>query len=304
MHKRIFKLMGCRSEICLVGDNFHWVDECMLYIIAEMVKVERLLSTFDETSQTNRINENAGLRPVQVDKEIFDLIEYSIEISELTNGAFDITYGSLNRKFWNFDKNMTVLPNGDDYIDMPGFCNFRNIELDKHERTIFLRKKGMRLGFGGIAKGYVADLAEALLRKEGVENGMMNASGDIKAWGTAPGKDHWTIGLRDPKNAKKSILNLKIRDKAVATSGNYEKFVIIDKKYYSHTINPGTGFPVEGLKTITVITPTAIFADALATAVGVLGTDSGIKLINRLKGVQCFIIDNNDQFHFSNDFNN
>ncbi len=259
--------------------------------VAEIQRIESLLTTFSENSQTNQINENAGIKSIKVDEEVFGLIERAHRISELTEGAFDLSYGSMDKRFWNFDKTMAQLPDPQTAKEKVKLINYKNIILDKTERTVFLKEKGMRIGFGGIGKGYAADKAAQLLRNKGVSSGIVNASGDLITWGNQPNGNPWTISFAHPDLPTKAFSKLNISNLAVATSGNYEKFVMIDGKKYSHTINPKTGYPVSGIKSVSIICPIAELADALATPVTIMGVESGLNLINQLKGVECVIID-------------
>jgi thiamine biosynthesis lipoprotein len=161
----------------------------------------------------------------------------------------------------------------------------------------------MRIGFGGIGKGYAADRAKRLLQEAGVASGIVNASGDLVTWGMQPNGKPWTVGIADPENKLKSFSYMNISNMAIATSGNYEKFVIIDGKKYSHTIDPHTGFPVNGIKSVSIICPQAELADALATPVTVMGVEVGLNLINQLSNVACIIIDDSNKLYTSKNIN-
>jgi len=262
-----------------------------------------LLTTFDENSQTNLINKYAGERPVKVDREVFDIISRSKRISEITQGAFDISYGSVDKRLWNFDKEMTSLPDPAVAAKMVRLINYRNIILDDTKCTVFLKEKGMRIGFGGIGKGYAAEKAKQLLQQRGVSSGVVNAAGDLTAWGLQPGGKEWTIGIANPDAARQPFSYLNITDMSVATSGNYEKFVMIDGKKYSHTIDPKTGWPVQGIKSVSIISPNAEIADAMATPVMIMGIKVGLDLVNQVKGLACIIIDENDTIYTSKTIN-
>ena len=158
----------------------------------------------------------------------------------------------------------------------------------------------MRIGFGGIGKGYAAEKAKQLMIQNGVRSGIVNASGDLTTWGKQPDDKPWTIGIANPNANHEAFSYLNISDLAVATSGNYEKYAVIDGKKYSHTINPKTGFPVSGIKSVTVITPNAEFADAMATPIMVMGVKVGLDLVNQINQLACIIIDDNDTIFTSN----
>jgi FAD:protein FMN transferase len=293
------KLMGNRFEITLYAEDAAFAQVCFDKAIQEIRRIEKLLTTFNNNSQTSKINAMAGVSPVKVDKEVFDLISRSIAISDLTQGAFDLSYGSVDKRFWNFDQQMTSLPDPVTAKQLVRLVNYKNIILDKENQTVFLKEKGMRIGFGGIGKGYAAERAKYILQREGVQSGVVNAAGDLVAWGLQPGNIPWTIGIAAPGNSRHPFSSLNITNKAVATSGNYEKFVVIDGKQYSHTIDPKTGYPVSGIKSVTIICPNAEFADALATPVMVMGVSVGLNLVNQLKDVACIIIDDQNKLFAS-----
>ncbi len=291
--------MGNRFEISVVAHNEYHAAQCINEAVKEISRIESVLTTFSETSQTNQINRNAGIDPVRVDKEVFDLIVRANKISDLTQGAFDISYGSIDKRFWNFDQNMTSLPDRDIAKNGVRLINYQNIILDNKNQTVYLKEKGMRIGFGGIGKGYAADRAKEVLLQMGVENGIVNAAGDLTAWGSQPNGQPWTIGIADPNAARYAFSHLEISNMSVATSGNYEKFVLIDGKKYSHTIDPKTGMPVSGIKSVTIIAPKAELADAMATPVMIMGTKVGLNMINQVKGLACIIIDDENHLHAS-----
>ena len=160
LHRKVLKLMGNRFEITVVADNESWATERIDEAVAEIRRIENLLTTFNENSQTNLINRNAGIKPVKVDKEVFDIIQRSKRISSITQGAFDISYGSVDKKLWNFDKTMTSLPDAATAKKLVRLINYQNIVLEEKECTVFLKEKGMRIGFGGIGKGYAAERAK------------------------------------------------------------------------------------------------------------------------------------------------
>ncbi|MGZ8540934.1 MAG: FAD:protein FMN transferase [Chitinophagaceae bacterium] len=303
LHRKVLKLMGNRFEITVVAGNEQWAAARIEEAIEEIRRIERLLTTFDDSSQTNFINRHAGVKPVKVDKEVFDIIQRSKRVSSITQGAFDITYGSVDKKLWNFDKNMTSLPDAAIAKKLVRLINYRNVLLDEKECTVFLKEKGMRIGFGGIGKGYAAERAKLILKQNGVESGIVNAAGDLTAWGHQPNGKEWTIGLADPDATHHPFSYLTITNMAIATSGNYEKFIMIGGKKYSHTIDPKTGLPVTGIKSVTIISPNAEIADVMATPVMIMGIKVGLNIINQVKGLGCIIIDDNDKIYTSKNIN-
>jgi len=297
--KRIFKqtlrLMGNRFEITVVTNDDQEANLFIGMAVTEIRRIESLLTTFSDDSETALINAAAGIRPVSVSNEVYDLIERSVRISDLTQGAFDITYGSVDKRLWNFDTTMTALPDPLTARKMVALVNYKNIILNKEHNTVFLKEKGMRIGFGGIGKGYAAEMAKRLLQQHGVESGIINAAGDLATWGTTPDGKPWTIGIADPNNKHHPFSALKISDMAVATSGNYEKFVMIDGKRYSHTIDPKTGLPVTGIKSVTMICPNAEIADAMATPVMIMGVKAGLDMVNQIRHLACIIVDDSNR---------
>ena len=292
--------MGNQFEFTVITASENEAEKLFEVAITEIQRIEKLLTTFSNDSITAKINEMAGIQAVEVDEEVFQLIKRAQFISKITQGAFDISYGSLDKKFWNFDLQMTSLPNPNEAKKSVALINYENIILDETNQTVFLKNKGMRIGFGGIGKGYAAEMAKKKLIEANVESGIVNASGDLTAWGFQENGEPWTIGIADP-NQKNAIFSaFKITNRAVATSGNYEKFVIINNKKYSHTIDPKTGYPVSGIKSVTILAENAEIADALATPVTVMGIDIGLDFINQLKNIGCIIVDNNNKTYFSN----
>lgn len=301
--KRPQRLMGNAFEITVVDENETSANHHIDAAIEEIRRIERLLTTFNEESQTNLINRNAGIQPVKVNSEIFELIERSIRISNITDGYFDISYGGIDKSFWNFDREMQELPNPELIKSHLKLVNYQNIILNRAHQTIFLKEEGMRIGFGGIGKGYAAEMAKRILKQRGVVSGIVNASGDLTTWGNQANGKPWTVGIADPDNSKQPFSYMNITDMAVATSGNYEKFVIINGKKYSHTINPKTGMPVSGVKSVTIFCPNAEIADAMATPVSIMGIDAALNLVNQINHLECVIIDDNNKIFSSKNIN-
>ncbi|MRX41584.1 FAD:protein FMN transferase [Flavobacterium sp. LC2016-23] len=291
--------MGNNFTITVVAENEEIANANIELAIEEIRRIEKLLTTYKEDSQTNLINENAGIKPVKVDAEVFNLIERSIGISRITQGAFDISYGSIDKSLWNFDKTMTRLPDAETALKMVHLIDYRNIILNKENTTVFLKEKGMRIGFGGIGKGYAAEMAKQVLLKNNIQSGIINASGDLSAWGLQPNGKKWTIGVADPDSPNAAFSYTEVSNKAVATSGNYEKFALINGKKYSHTIDPKTGLPITGIKSVTIIASNAEFADAMATPIAVMGIKAGLYLIDQIPDLYCIIIDDNNKIYTS-----
>jgi len=300
IYSRSDLLMGNQFHIGAVCNSETQAQEALEEAVNEIKRIEAKLSTYKTTSETNRINSNAGIHPIEVSEETISLIERAIRISELTQGAFDITYGGLDVKFWNFDQDMKALPDINDAKNSVSLINYKNIELNKKESTVFLKKKGMRIGFGGIGKGYAADCAKKIMYALGIENGVVNASGDMTVWGYKPNGEKWSIGIAHPSYQNAFFSKIEVTNTSIATSGNYEKFVMIGNQKYSHTINPKTGMPIKGIKSITTICPYAEFADAIATPIMIMGIENGLNMVNQIKGLECIIFDDDDHVFVSN----
>lgn len=297
------KLMGNNFTFTVVAENHGIASELIAMAIAEIARIEKLLTTYSDDSQTNLINRNAGLKPVTVDREVFDLIERSIAISRITQGAFDISYGSIDKSLWNFDKTMTRLPDKQTALKKVHLIDYRNIIIDNENCTVLLKEQGMRIGFGGIGKGYAAEMAKAILSQLQLPSGIINASGDLTAWGLQPNGKPWTIGIANPDHPEAAFSYVEISGKAVATSGNYEKYIRIGGKKYSHTIDPKTGLPITGIKSVTIIGSNAEFADAMATPIAVMGIEAGLFLIDQIPELSCLIIDDNNKIYTSKNIN-
>lgn len=297
-YKRTTFLMGSTFDITVVAENQEEANGYIDMAIAEIKRIEERISSWDSNSETASVNANAGIRPVQVSAELFNIIERAIQISKLTDGAFDISYASMDR-IWKFDGSMLKIPDEESIKASVAKVGFRNIVLNKAELTVYLKTPGMKIGFGAIGKGYAADKAKALLMQKGVSAGIINASGDMNTWGKQPNGEDWKVAITNPMNKDKAFALLPIKEGAVVTSGNYEKFVRFNGKRYSHIIDPRTGYPASGIISVTVFAPKAEIADALATSVFVMGIDVGLDRINQIPKVDCIIIDDKGNIHKS-----
>ncbi|MGE0087895.1 MAG: FAD:protein FMN transferase [Bacteroidales bacterium] len=301
-YKRTLKLMGSRFDITVVADNQVLGNEYIDLAITEITRIEKLISEWDPETQTSAIIRNAGINPVKVDKELFDLIDRAIKISKLTDGAFDISFAAMD-KIWKFDGSMTKKPTDEEIKRSVVKVGYQNILLDKENSTVFLKLEGMKIGFGAIGKGYAADKAKALLIERGVTAGIINASGDLNAWGKQPNGEDWMVAITNPLNKTKVFAWLPVYNGAVVTSGNYEKYVVFDSTRYSHIIDPRTGYPSTGIESVTIFTTNAELADALATSVFVMGLETGLDFVNQLKGVECIIVNDKNKIYTSENIN-
>lgn len=290
--------MGSRFDITIVAKDKHLANDYIDLAIEEISRIERLISSWDPNSQTSEINRNAGVKAVKVDAELFDLIERALHISTITQGAFDISYASMD-KVWFFDGTMTQKPTEEAIAYSVSKVGYKNVILNKEEQSIFLQQEGMKIGFGAIGKGYAADKVRTMLKSQGVPAGIINASGDLTTWGKQPNGTDWLVGISNPLNHDKVFSWFPVVNAAVATSGNYEKFVEFDGVKYSHIIDPRTGYPARGLVSVTIFAQSAELCDALATSVFVSGIETGMNTINQLKGVECVLVDDQNKIHTS-----
>ena len=292
-------LMGSRFDITVVAEYEQSADQFIQDAEDEIIRIENLISSWKTDSQISEVNRMAGKAPVKVDLEVIELIERALTLSKITDGAFDISYASMDQ-IWKFDGSMdSRMPSPDEIRASVSKIGYEHILIDKKNQTVFLEHAGMKIGFGAIGKGYAADRAKNILIKKGVTAGIINASGDLTTWGRKPDQTEWMVGITNPLNKTKFFSWLPLADKAIATSGNYEKKVIIDDLEYSHIIDPRTGYPVRGISSVSIISDSAELSDALATSVFVLGVEKGLFLIDQLEQVECLIVDSNNHMHFS-----
>jgi len=261
-----------------------------------MKRIETLMSPWLDSSDVTRINRSAGKERVKVSPETFKVIQKAQEISELSEGGFDITIGPLT-ELWSKAREKKVPPSIEEVKEKLGLVNFKNIEMDQ-EGKVFLKKKGMAIDLGGIAKGYAVDRAFNLLKSLGYINLIVNAGGDLRVGGLKNNQP-WSIGIQNPRKSKKILARISVSDMAVITSGDYEKYFIYQGKRYHHIFHPKDGFPPEGCQSVTIVTKDCITADGLATAVFVLGAKKGYSLCQKLEGVDCLIVDKEGKIIFS-----
>ena len=290
--------MGCVFDITVVASNESEGNQYIDMAAGEVTRIEKLISEWDSTTQISKVNKFAGIKPIKVDKEVFDLIVRSIKISELTDGAFDISWAGMNQ-IWKFDGSMKRLPTQEEVAAAVSTVGYKNIILNKNDLTVFLKLKGMRLGFGGIGKGYSADKSAALLKSMGVTAGLISASGDITAWGKQPDGKPWVVGITNPFNKEKVFSWFPFEGGSIGTSGNYENFVEFNGVRYTHIIDPRTGWPVHGISSVTLFGPNAELSTALTKAIFVMGKDVGIDIIKQIKGIEYVVVDEEGKIYKS-----
>lgn len=283
------RLMGSDFELIVVEEDEATSQQRLHEGIAAIQHIEQLLTEFSDTSQTALLNKQAGIAPVTVDEDVYALIQRCVRLSALTQGAFDISAGAL-KALYNFKQGSFQLPDETTLSAALQRTGYKYITLlDK--RRVFLQKKGMHIGFGAVGKGYAADRVKALWMKAGVQSGVINASGDLTAWGCQPDGAPWKIGIADPDDLSRILFWLPVENASVATSGNYIQYFEHNGVRYSHNIDPVSGRPVPFIKSVTIVSPSAELSDALATAVTVMGREAGMYLVEQLPQVHCIIID-------------
>lgn len=281
--------MGGRFDISIVDKDSLSAEKNIDEVIAEITRIEYLISDWKPTSQVSEVNQNAGIKPVKVDREVFELTKRAIKLSEITNGGFDISFAAMDR-IWKFDGSMTEMPSADAIKKSVEKVGYKNIILDSTESTIFLKLKGMKIGFGALGEGYATDKCRAMMIAKGVKAGIINGSGDMSTWGKQPNGKDWKIGITNPFKPEKILAAIPLKEGAVTTSGSYEKFVVFNGKRYSHIINPATGYPATGLCSVTVFGPNAETANGLSTSMMVLGQKEGLLLLQKFPDYSCILI--------------
>ncbi|WP_348813598.1 FAD:protein FMN transferase [Flavobacterium maritimum] len=289
LRKRTSLLMGGRFDITIVAKDSLSAEKNIDSVIAEITRIENLISDWKSDSQVSEVNQNAGIRPVKVDREVFELTQRAIRFSEVTNGSFDISFAAMD-KIWKFDGSMTAMPSAEAIKKSVEKVGYQNIILDSVQSTIFLKLKGMKIGFGALGEGYATDKCRDMMLAKGIKAGIINGSGDMSTWGKQPNGKKWNIGITNPFHPEKLLAVVPLEQEAVTTSGSYEKFVVFDGKRYSHIINPATGYPATGLSSVTVFGPNAETANGLSTSLMVLGKTAGLDLLNKYPDYSCVMI--------------
>ena len=289
LRKRTTLLMGGRFDITIVAKDSVSAEQNIDAVINEITRIENLISDWKADSQVSEVNQNAGIRPVKVDKEVFELTQRAIRFSEVTNGGFDISFAAMD-KIWKFDGSMTQMPSAEAIQKSVEKVGYKNIVLDSVQSTIFLKLKGMKIGFGALGEGYATDKCRDMMLAKGVKAGIINGSGDMSTWGKQPNGKPWNIGITNPFHPEKLVAVVPLEQDAVTTSGSYEKFVVFNGKRYSHIINPATGYPATGLCSVTVFGPNAETANGLSTSLMVLGRTAGLLLLNKYNDYSCIMI--------------
>jgi thiamine biosynthesis lipoprotein len=297
-YKKKVSMLGSPFEITVVAKDSLEGNYFIDLAISEVKRIENQISDWIPTTQISLVNKNAGIQAVKVDSEVFELVARAIKISELTDGAFDISYASMD-KIWKFDGSMKTMPTEEAIKKSVAKIGYKNIILNPKDQSVFLKLEGMKLGLGGIGQGYIADKVKDKLVANGCVSGIVNVSGDINAWGKQSNQKSWTVGIVNPINKNKVFATFPLENSSVETSGNYEKYVMFNGIRYSHIIDPRTGYPAQGVVSVSVFAKQTEIADALATGIFVLGVEVGLDLVNQLKGIECIIVDDKGKIHSS-----
>jgi thiamine biosynthesis lipoprotein len=292
LRKRTVTLMGSRFDITIVDKTAASAEGNIDTVIKEVTRIENLISDWRPYTQVSMVNQNAGIKPVKVDKEVFDLTVRALDLSRLTNGAFDISFAAMD-KIWKFDGSMRKMPSPEAVRQSVAKVGYQNIVLDPENSTIFLKLKGMKIGFGALGEGYAADRCREMMVARGIPAGIVNGSGDMSTWGRQPDGKNWTIGLTNPAQPEELLAVIPLKDQAIVTSGNYEKFVIFDGVRYSHIINPATGYPATGLQSVSILGTSTEQANGLSTSIMVIGREAGLKLLKTFPKLSYVLISDN-----------
>jgi len=298
MFKKSRILMDTQVTVTVVSGSRDSAEKAIDAAFSEIEKIESLTNFYAKGSEISLINKNAGISATKVSPEVLELLGKALSVSEMTDGAFDITIGAVSGLY---DFHKKIRPEENILFKNISLVNYRDVSVDRLTSTIFLKKKGMIIDAGGIAKGYAADKAVGVLKKQGITSGLVAIAGDIKAFGRKPDGKPWQIGIRNPRGMDQDddiMATLPLSDMAISTSGDYERFFLVSGVRYHHLLDPNTGFPASGCRSVTVIVNAAAFADSFATAVFVLGPERGVKVLDAA-GFEGLIVDSEGKMHFT-----
>ncbi len=265
-------------------------------VMAEMERINQLMSPYIESSELSLINASAGKQAMVISDEMFELLDKSVKISELTKGAFDVTFASVGY-LYNYKENKR--PDEAIIASLLDAVNYKHIILDKEKKTVSFNNEKVKIDLGGIAKGHAVDNSISLLERMGILHGLVTAGGDTRLIGDRRGKP-WIVGIRDPRNKEKQAVVMPLQNSAMSTSGDYERYFEEDGKRYHHILSPKTGKSTYDVQSVSIIGPSSTFNDALSTAVFVMGLREGLGMINRIDGYDAVVMDNQRKMHYSN----
>jgi thiamine biosynthesis lipoprotein len=277
-------LLGTTCNITIFGGD---PDTAFGRVFERIEEIESLMSVNIEISEVSRVNAMAGKRPVEVSEDTLYVVQRALEVSRLSDGAFDITVGPLV-SLWGIGTEGARVPSESEIEDLLSLVDYRKVAVDEDERTVFLEETGMRIDLGGVAKGFAADEAVRILESLGVSRGIIDFGGNIEVFGEKPGREPWRIGIQKPDSDRGSYVGIaEVGEVAVVSSGTYERFFIEEGTRYHHILDPSTGYPVRNrLESVSVIHPSSTEADALSTAAFSLGMEKGLDLIERLEDAE------------------
>ncbi len=283
--------MGTQFTIVAYGAEEAQLQAAVSAAFEEIFRLDRQWSNYREDSDLSDVNRRAASEPVNVDRELFKMLETCLKYSRETGGAFDITVGPL-LKIWGFFRGTGRLPKAEEIAPTLERVGWQKVRLDARQGTVRFRAPGMELDLGAIGKGYAVDRAAEVLREADVAAALiLSGTSSILAIGSPPGQDGWTVHVRDPKDAKKSVARLALKDAALSTSGNYERFFEAEGKIYSHIFDPHTGYPAQGVLSTTVVGSTGTDTDALSTAFFVMGKERAHGYMKQHPGLRTLFCD-------------
>jgi len=288
-------IMGTPINVELWSHSEELAKTCTAKVMQEMRRIDTLMSPYKPESELTTINAKASQQAVKIGTELFSLIERSNKLSELSNGAFDITFASIG---YQYDYRKSQKPSDQQIQTQLDRINYRHIILDKKASTVRFAKQGVRIDLGGIAKGYAVDNGIRILQDCGIKQALISAGGDSRIMGDRKGRP-WMTGIRDPRKKDKSVVVIPLSDTAISTSGDYERYFIKDGVRHHHILSPKTGKSVSTTRSVTVLGPDAVTTDGLSTTLFVLGAVKGLALAERLEGIDAVIIDATGRIHYS-----
>ena len=293
-------IMGTDIHVLIHTDDNETAHKAIAAAFAEMKRVDDSMTDWRPIGQVWKINQAAGKHSVSVSPELITLIKRAKEISTLSDGLFDISYRGVG-KLWHFNQENPQLPDPQAITAGLALVGHQHINIDEANNSVLLEKSGMEIGLGGIAKGYAVDSAVKIVEGFGFKNFVVNAGGDLYVRGT-DGDDLWHVGIKHPRQENQIIAEVPAKNYAIVTSGDYERFMVIDGKRYAHIINPRTGYPANACQSVTVLAKHAMDADALSTSIFLLGPEKGLALAESLEGVETLLVDANGDIHMSSGF--
>jgi len=281
-------IMGTDVTITVVAHTAAEGEAAIDAGMAELRRFDAMMSLYKDGSELTKVNLAAGKHPVKVSPEMIEVVERAAEVSRLSGGVFDVTVGPLV-VLWQMRLKEGTVPRDNEIARIRSRVSYQNIVIDKKASTIFLKNPGMIMDFGGM-KGYIADRVADLFKKRGIKNAIIAVAGDIWVLGRRDDGTPWRIGVQHPREHDKTMAVLELSDKYVSTSGDYERFVIREKKRYHHIIDPRTGKPSTGVISVTLIGDKGALIDPLAKVPFILGPEEGLKLVKKL-GAEAVIVD-------------